>query len=485
MTSPLPTTTDLEREIARRAADRLPLYTRVAWPHVEPGAFRSGWHIDAIGEHLMAVSSGEIRRIIVNLPPRHGKSLSCNVFWPSWDWIENPGRSFLFCSYRAGLSIRDQRKAKTLIKSDWHQRNFKVRVDPGNDTRTRWGTTAGGERMVSSVNGASSTGEGADIIVPDDPISADQARSPVQRQNVIDWWEETIKSRLNDPKTGAFVVIMQRFHEADLTGHILASETGWDHLVLPARYEPDHPFPIRSSIGFRDPRTAPGELLSPGRFGDEELNRIATPGSFADAGQLQQRPIPRQGGLFRREWFVTIPAAPAGVEWVRAWDLAATADPTAAYTAGVLLGRAPDGRFVIGDVARIQGTPAEAERIAVNTASQDAAELVDIRGSIPRDPGQSGKWQVAYLLRKLAAFNYSASPESGDKESRAAPLAAQAEVGNVLIVRGDWNKAFLDEAELFPKGKFKDQIDAASRAFGELVGGPELATAASGTYAYN
>lgn len=467
---PAVTIEEIEGELARRSRKDLRLFNKLAWPQVEAGRFEHNWHLDAIADHLSAVSRGEIRRLIINMPPRHMKSLSCNVFWPSWDWIERPWRKFIFSSYRTSLSIRDNRKARKLVGSQWYQDHFEPRIDPGQDASNRWAVLGGGERLVTSVGGASSTGEGGDIIVVDDPLSADGARSEAARRTCIEWFDETMRSRLNDAKTGAFVVIMQRLHQEDLSGHLLANDTGWDHLCLPARYEPDHPHPIRSSLGFKDPRGAMGEVLHARRFGKDELDAIAKEGSYAEAGQLQQRPVPRGGGIFKRDWFETIPAAPAGCKWVRAWDLAASTEKDSAWTAGLLMGKAPDGRYVIADVKRIQGSPAEVNRLLVNTAGQDKALYgAGVRGSLPQDPGQAGKAQVRYLISQLAGFNYRSSPENGDKITRAEPLAAQAEVGNVLLVAGPWNKDFLDEIELFPVGKFLDQVDAASRAFAELV----------------
>lgn len=459
----------LEAELARRSSKNLSLYSRLAWPQVESRRYVSNWHLDAMSDHLQAVSHGQIRRIIINIPPRHTKSLMCNVFWPSWDWIENPWRCFLFASYRSSLSERDNKRANRLVASPWHQRSFDVRIDQNNNTNVRWGVHGGGERLITSVGGASSTGEGGDVIVIDDPISADGARSTTQRQSVIDWWDETIKSRLNDPETGAFVVIMQRLHEGDLTGHILAHETGWNHLCLPARYEPNHIFPVRSSIGFKDPRTVEGELLNPKRFNAESLDAIAKEGTYAAAGQLQQRPAPRGGGMFKRSDFEIIPAAPAGCKWVRGWDLAASKEATSARTVGLLMGKTPGGEYIIADVVKGHLTSGEVEALIRNTASQDAAKYEGVRGSVPQDPGAGGKAWATAIIKAAAGFAYRASTESGDKETRAEPFAAQVEIGNVKLVKGDWNKDFLDEIELFPAGKFKDQVDAASRAFMELV----------------
>jgi predicted phage terminase large subunit-like protein len=457
---------NIEREIGTRSLGE---FSHMAWAQVEARKQVRNWHMDAMSDHLQAVSRGDIRRLIINIPPRHTKSLTCNVFWQSWDWIENPWRQYLFATYRSSLSERDNKKANRLLSSKWYQDRFEPRIDPNNNTTKRWGIFGGGERLVTSVGGASSTGEGGDIIVIDDPISADDARYPVKRKIVIDWWDETIKSRLNDAINGAFVVIMQRLHEGDLTGHILAHETGWDHLCLPARYDPKHPHPIRSSIGFVDPRKTAGELLNPKRFTKQSLDEIAPEGTYAAAGQLQQRPAPRGGGTFKREWFEVVSAAPAGLTSVRGWDLAASKTKEAAFTAGVRLGYDGIGTYYVEHVTRGQLGAAGVTTLIKNTASQDDQDCHEVRGSLPQDPGAGGKVWAQQLVAAVAGYNYRASPESGDKETRAEPVSAQAEAGNIKIVKGEWNKEFLDELELFPSGKFKDQVDALSRAFMELV----------------
>jgi predicted phage terminase large subunit-like protein len=308
------------------------------------------------------------------------------------------------------------------------------------------------------------TGSRADRVILDDPISADDANSETELENARITFTETLPSRVNNEHS-AIVVIMQRLNERDTSGVILDMGLPYVHLRIPMRYERDKH--CTTALGWSDPRRVDGELMFPERFPEaqvEELER--TLGSYATAGQLQQRPSPRGGGMFKREWFEVIPAAPAGCRWVRGWDLAATDSADAAWTAGVLMGRTPEGEFIVGDVTRIQGASAAVERLLRNTATQDGKQVV---GSIPQDPGQAGKAQSTYLIRQLAGYTYKASPETGDKETRAMPLAAQAEVGNVKLVAGAWNKDFLDELSTFPVGKWKDQVDAASRAFAELV----------------
>lgn len=457
---------NVERELSKRS---LHDFTRMGWNQVESRPFVDNWHLGAMSEHLQGVSSGQIRNLLINIPPRHMKSLSCNVFWPSWDWIANAWRTFMFVSYRTGLSERDNVRARKLVGSDWYQQRFSNEVRKTPDTASRWGLATGAERLITSVDGGSQTGEGGDIIVVDDPISADGARSDKQRQNVIDWWDDTIKSRFNDPKTGAFVVIMQRFHQNDLSGHILANEAGFDHLCIPARFERKHIYPIKSSLGFKDPRTKEGELLNPKRFGEAELNKLARRGTFQDAGQLQQRPVPRGGGLFKVSKLKVVQAVPAGTVWVRGWDLAASKKSTSAWTAGCLMGKTPNGMYIIADMIRERGSSGEVETLISNTAGQDDAIYGDVYGSIPQDPGAGGLAWATALVKACAGHNYHASTESGDKETRAEPFAAQVDIGNVMLLAGKWIKTFTEELEVFPMSKYKDQTDAASRAFAELV----------------
>lgn len=300
----------------------------------------------------------------------------------------------------------------------------------------------------------------------DDPISAHDANSDAKLLDAKIAFTETLPTRVNN-EASSIVVIMQRLNERDVAGVILDAGLDYEHLMIPMRFEDDRR--CVTSIGWTDPRKKDGELMFPERFPEPQVVELEkTLGSYAVAGQLQQRPAPRGGGMFKRADFGIVAAAPAGCRWVRGWDLAATESADAAWTAGVKMGRGPKGEFYIAHVARIQGSPAAVERLLVNTAAQDGLET---KGSIPQDPGQAGKAQVQYLIRQLAGFDYHASPESGDKITRAQPLAAQVEAGNVYLVAGDWNEAFLAEAETFPNGKWKDQIDAASRAFSELVGG--------------
>ena len=459
-----------DRKAKREAEQSLHEFVRQMWKYVDPAPFKDNWHLEEICEHLEAVSRGEIQRLIINIPPRHSKSTIVAVMWPAWTWIHQRSENtplmganvqFLTASYAQALSTRDSVKSRRLIDSPVYQQRWGHGFEMTSDqnTKMRYENSVGGYRIATSVGGAV-TGEGGDVIIVDDPINVTESESALTREAATDWWDKSMSTRLNQPTEGAVVVIMQRLHESDLTGHLL-DRGGWEHLCIPARYEPDHPH-----VYAGDRRTEGGELLWPERFPEEEVRRLETDlGSYGAAGQLQQRPAPREGGLFDREWFEVVEAAPAGGRDVRGWDLAGTKRKKSPWTVGLLMRLVRD-EFYILDVVRIRGTPEEVESTIKNTASQDGPGVTI---DLPQDPGQSGLSQARYLVRQLAGYNVRYSPESGDKPTRALGLSAQAQAGNVKLVKGAWNKTFLDEAVLFPNSDYLDQIDGGSRAFHRLV----------------
>src|SRR4029077_2222407 len=235
-----------------------------SWRLVEPTAFLNNWHIDAICEHLEAAADWQINRLLINIPPRHMKSLGANVFFPAWVWAQGPntdcdpkhhfqirknswrgpGAKFMHLSYDGSLASRDGVKCRQIITSPWYQRlwGHRLQLLPDQNQKTRFGNVQGGHR-ISTSEGGGITGEGADIIVVDDPHNVRDiaVASDVARETTLRFWDEAMPSRLNDQDHGVFIVIMQRVHERDLSGHILANELGWPHLCLPAVYEPNHP----------------------------------------------------------------------------------------------------------------------------------------------------------------------------------------------------------------------------------------------------
>jgi predicted phage terminase large subunit-like protein len=314
-------------------------FIKDAWPVVEPATeYIHDWHVDAICEHLAAVTTGEIRNLIINIPPRHMKSLIVSVFWPCWEWTTMPSRRWLFASYAQSLATRDSLKCRRLIRSKWYQTRYGAVFSLTGDQnqKMRFENDHTGYRLATSVGGLG-TGEGGDRIVVDDPHKVLEAESARIRSNTLSWWDETMASRGNDPKTVARVIVMQRVHTNDLTGHVLA-QGGYEHLCLPAEYEGSKHV---TSIGWTDPRTELGDLLCSKRFGPQELSELKLRlGSRAAAGQLQQRPTPIEGAIFKSQWFnnryTTLPELTRIATF---WDTAVKAkeenDETACITAAI------------------------------------------------------------------------------------------------------------------------------------------------------
>ena len=300
-------------EITREECEES-LYTFLmhAWRFIDPAPFKPGWVIDALAEHLEAVVDGDIKRLLINIPPRCSKSSICSVAFPAWVWAQSftgptsgPSVALLHASYAHSLALRDSVKCRRLLKSTWYQRMWgdRFKITPDQDMKIRFQNDKGGERLITSVD-AGVTGEGGNIIIVDDPNNAKEVLSEAVIQSTNeDWWDGTMSTRLNDPKTGAYIVVQQRLGESDLTGHILAKEAAdWTHLMLPMEFEQGRSF--ATVIGWEDPRTEEGELLWPERFGHPEVNKLKSNlGSWKAAGQLQQRPEPKGGGIIKRDWW--------------------------------------------------------------------------------------------------------------------------------------------------------------------------------------
>lgn len=459
---------EARREICQRS---LAEFVRLAWSVVEPGQpYVHGRHIDVMCEALEAVTRGEERRLLINVPPGTMKSLLVNVFWPMWEWGPK-GLSHLRTvgvSHEQGLGVRDNLKCRRLLLSRWYRQLWpEVELTRDQAEKIKFENTRTGFREVATPSNI--TGRRGDRVAVDDPLSAENANSIAEREKVNLWFREALPTRLNNPDRSAIVVVMQRLHEMDVSGVILELG-GWNHVMLPMRFEAARACPL-------DWRTRDGELLFPERFSESVVIELETTlGAYATAGQLQQRPAPREGGLFKTDWLQPIRAMPNDIaRTVRGWDLAATKKATGNnpdWTAGVKMSRTRTGLFIIEGCRRFRGSPMEVENAIVGQASIDGPQ-VTVR--IPQDPGQAGKSQAEQFVKKLAGYPVKAVPPTGDKATRASPLAAQAEAGNVrLLITGDrdadaWVQPFIDELTMFPAARFDDQVDAAADAFNELA----------------
>ena len=405
-------------------------------------------------------------RMMVFMPPGSAKSTYASVVFPSAFLGEKPGRRLILASYGDDLARKMGRRTRSIIKQPRYRGIWNASLTTESSAAQEFALSNGSEYIACGILGGV-TGNRAHGIIIDDPIKGrEQANSETVRKKTWDAYEDDLKTRLIPG--GWIVVIQTRWHEDDLSGRILPDtwkgESGlirckdgndWEVLCIQARCEVDG-----DPLG-----RARGEYLWPEWFDRQHWAQFES-NSRTWASLYQQQPTPLDGDLFKPDQIQTIDALPAGhIDWVRGWDFAST-DGAGDFTAGPKLGRLPTGQYVIGDMARGQWGPDRRDKALENTAALDGRQ---VRISIPQDPGQAGKTQVLYLTRGLPGYRIVSSPESGDKIVRAEPFAAQVNVGNVLMLRGDWNKALIDELRSFPNGKHDDQVDGLSRAFAELI----------------
>ena len=426
---------------------------------VERGQVPADHHRVLIRE-LQAVADGSVDRLMLLLPPGSAKSTYASEIFPPWFLAQRPGLNVIGASHTASLAEDFSRKAMRVANEHSEALNYALT----RESVELWETTNRGRYRSAGIDGPI-TGSRADLIVIDDPVkSRKDADSQAYRERTWNWYRSDAYTRLK-PR-GRIVLIQTRWHPDDLAGRLLeemlAGGDIWRVVCMPALADsPDDP--MGRAIGAALWRAWEDEAAL--------ARKRAVVGERDFAALFQQQPRLAEGALFLIEQIGTLDAAPAGGKLVRAWDLAATEqvgtrDPD--YTVGVLMARVED-RFVVLDVIRLRGAPEQVEQAIVATAQRDGK---GVRISLPQDPGQAGKAQVLYLTKKLIGYTVESSPETGDKATRAAPMVSQVNVGNVSLVRGVWNRTYLDELRDFPSGTKDDQVDASSRAFNTLTAAP-------------
>lgn len=569
-------------------------FIQQAWHVVEPSTpYIHGWHIDAICEHLTAITYGQIKNLLINMPPRHMKSLIVSVFWPVWEWTKWPHRKFLFSSYAQNLSIRDSLKCRRLIQSNWFQERFGhiFKLTTDQSTKTRFDNDRYGYRLATSVSGMG-TGEGGDRIVCleydtllnlqfgkmkigyvvenklaaevqcynrlknkieyrrilrhfettnevlielvignkilrctpnhplfiigkgylpaeqvvkgyllrtddnkqayidnivilqgdfktynieveehnnyyangflvhncDDPHNVLEGESDLVRQGTLDWWSETMSTRLNDQKTGAKIIVMQRVHEQDLSGFLI-ERGGYEHLCLPAEYEGNK---FCTSIGWEDPRTQIDDLLWPERIGRKELNELKRDiGPYAAAGQFQQRPAPREGGLIKSSWFKYFKLikdaygyiqSPRFKTKVQVWDTAFKTDQHNDFTVCHTYGIGEDGYYLIARFKSKIEFP-ELERMAIMLANEHKPNQILIEDHAS---GQS----LIQVLQKKTNLPIKAVKADRDKIARVNACSGYIEAGKILLPEGEpWVSDYIHTMCTFPAATHDDDVD--------------------------
>lgn len=454
-------------------------FLKAAWKYIDPSPFVDDWHLAAIAEHLEAVCYGDIRGLIVNQPPRTSKS-SLLVAFDAWVWAQpeisdtsGPGVQFLHTSYAQTLSIRDSVKTRRLIESPWYQRLWgdRVKVTSDQNTKIRFDNTAGGYRIATSVGGTL-TGEGGGVIVIDDPHNAMEAESETVRQSTVDWFDNALSTRLNNPQTGAMILVMQRLHEDDLTGHILSSHGAqdWVHLMLPMRYERERAAILYpNAIGWSDPRTEEGELLTPARYDEASVRRLERQlGPYGAAGQLQQRPEPKGGGILKRDYWVPWERATYPVfEYVLASiDTAYTEDEENDPSAMTVWGLFKDDH----DVMRVMLVNAWAEKLELHdlvTKIAATAKRFGVNHMIIEN--KAAGISTAQEIRRI--YHYEdwgvqlVDPKATDKVARAYSVQPMMADGNVYApLDFSWADMVVTQCASFPKAKHDDLVDTVTAA---------------------
>jgi len=404
-------------------------------------------HIIRIAETIQGLIDGDYDRLLITMPPRHSKSMSCTVRLAAY-WLENhPEDNVLITSYNERMARRFSRMTRTIFGERNKIANDKSATD-------EWSTTLGGTLMARG-SGNPATGTGFKVIIADDPIkSREEAESSLMRDKQWDWWTSDVISRL-EPE-GKLIIVMTRWHEDDLAGRAIKSEPdAWHILDLPALAD-DEDDPLDREIG---------EALWPERFDVDALNRLkSVMGDYQFEALYQCNPTPREGSMFKISNIDIVQAVPNNlIKFARAWDLAST-QGGGDYTCGVKIGIDENNNIYILDIVRGQWGPDERDKIIKQTCDLDGR----IPQIFPLDPGAAGKAQINYLFKMLSGHNLVKTSPTGSKEIRAEPIAAQVNVGNVKMIEASWNRDFLNELRQFPLGAHDDAIDSLADAFNNI-----------------
>lgn len=484
MNTPIPPVVLLDAvrrtKLQRAAEGSLIDFAKQAWHVLEPTTdLKWGWALDAICDHLMAVTDGDITRLLMNVPPGSMKSLLTSVFWPAWEWgpQQLTGMRYLSTAHKQDLAVRDNMKCRRLIQSTWYQERWPIKLVGDQNAKTKFENASTGFREAMSFTGM--TGSRGDRVILDDPLSVDAAKSDAELSAAESTFREALPTRVNNDKS-AIVVIMQRLHERDTSGIILKEKLGYEHLCIPMRYEKARR--CHTTIGFTDPRKEDGELFFPERFPEKSVVLLEkTLGEYGAAGQLQQRPSPPGGGILKVAHFQLWPKAwevPRFEYVVQSYDCAFTektsGDPTACTVWGVFNERGKRGAMLLDAWSEHMGYPKMRKKViddwhaVYGKHEQSKGAKADIVLVEKKASGQS-------LLQDLRAANIPAmpyDPGSVDKPNRAHQVAPILELDCLYIPESSkepgefvvWARPFVLECEQFPNAEHDDYVDTFTQA---------------------
>jgi predicted phage terminase large subunit-like protein len=452
---------EIDRELASRG---LQPFIECAWPEVEPSAdYIHGWHIDALCEHLEAVLSGQIKRLVINVPPGSMKSLTTAVLFPAWAWTKYPGKKFIFACYGDYIAKRDSLRTRRLFSGEWYQKRWGDVVKPDYSKEFSahiYSTLQNGFRMATTVGGVV-TGEHAHIQVVDDPIkpldvTGTMAVTAKTLETAVTWWDETMATRLLPG--AARIIIMQRLHQGDLAGHVLQAG-GYEHLMLPMEFEPKRK--CFTSIGFEDPRKEADDLLFPERFPREDVEQTKRElGARGAAAQLQQDPNPATGTTFRRDQIQFYKELPARLTTqIQSWDCAFKDTSSSDFVVGQVWGSRDQDYFLLTQ---------KRDRLSF---SETCKAILNMSADHPKtykkliEDKANGPAVIDALKKKLSGI-VPVNPQGG-KEARANAVEDLFEGGNVWLPHpsiAPWIDEFIEELIAFPAAVHDDQVDAMTQA---------------------
>jgi len=471
-------------------------FFRQSWPIIEGSTpFMDSWHIQAIAEHLEAAYERKIKKLLINIPPRTGKTSLISVAFPAWVWIQNPEEKFMYASYAGSLGLEHSLKCRRLIESDWYRSRWDSVYKLAKDQNAKgyFENNKGGYRISSSVGGTS-TGRGASILIADDPNGAQEAVSEAKRTTANAWWDQVWSTRLNNPKKDVRIVVQQRIHENDISGHIMNNDTegDWVKLILPMEFESSRKsrtivLPTTEGKIWEDPRVEDGQLLCEERFSSKEINAYKSElGSYGYAGQFQQRPAPEEGGIIKKAWFQWWKdSTPPDIEFVlQSWDTALTAKEMSAYSACTTWGVFYDHNYIENVILLSMWRG----RIEYPELREMTKRLYfDYRDTGPvRNPEFKGrpvdmclieaKASGDPLIQDLAAASVRAIPfvpnKYGDKIQRVRLITPLIEGGRVWLPAKPpkyerllpYADEFLEAISCFPNSESRDLVDTMAQA---------------------
>ena len=508
-----------KRAIEKRKCEMsLAEFVKRAWHVIEPGqSYIHGWHIDFICAHLEAITDGVLNddgtfynRLLVNVPPGTMKSLLIGVFWPSWEWGPRgrPHMRYVCASHSLDLAIRDSLRMRRLVTSEWYQGHWGdvVKITGDQNAKAKFETTATGFRQACAFTGI--TGYRGDRVIVDDPHSVDDANSDAKRETTTTLFKEAVTSRLNNPDESAIVVVMQRLHEQDVSGVILENDMGYDHIMLPMRFDPSRACVTR--LGYADPREIDGELLFEDRFPQHVVDRDeAAMGPYATAGQYAQSPEPRGGGIVKDSWWKLWDRHEyPGIEYIvasldTAYTTKAENDPSALTIWGVFSApgetsttRSVDryGRTIeiatsyqseaLGATSKVMMMYAWQGKLTIGDLVVKVEEIctrmrVDLLLIENKAAGHSVAQEIRRVFNSASFAVQMYDPKTLDKVARLYSIQHIFSEGMVYAPNKDWAEMVIRQVSSFPRGKHDDLVDTVSmglkhlRDVGMLTRAPE------------